>query len=177
MKFRFVPSCIEVSSIDACFCYNWKLIFPYQDFCFFTGLRFVFPILPILSPDAFQKSSLVILNVANDPIGSKSKDICDRIFLWAIVPSISLFVPLKKWKLLSVTVHCSQNTDDPSILFYFNLLCIDERIFSFWDGFANVIAYPVLQSKYKFCSWLKTAVATSWVSNHLRKSSMEKKSL
>ena len=59
MKFSFVPLSVEVSSFDACFSYNWKLLFPSQEFLFFARLHFVVPMIPILSPDAFQKSSHV----------------------------------------------------------------------------------------------------------------------
>ena len=34
MKFDFIPLSVEISSIDACFGYNWMLFFPSQEFCF-----------------------------------------------------------------------------------------------------------------------------------------------
>ena len=40
-------------------CSTWKVFFSSQEFCFFTRLQFVVPILSILSPDAFQLSSHV----------------------------------------------------------------------------------------------------------------------
>ena len=57
MKFNFVLQCIEVSSVNAGFGYNRKLFLPFQEFCFFAGLDFVEPMLPILRPDVLQQSS------------------------------------------------------------------------------------------------------------------------
>ena len=55
----FLSLSFELSSTDACFSYNWKLLFPSQVFGFFARLNLFVPMLCILSPDAFQNSSQV----------------------------------------------------------------------------------------------------------------------
>ena len=94
MKFSFIPRCFEVSSIDACFNYSWKLLLSSQEFGFFIRLHFVVPMLLGLCSNAFQISSHVKKNGANNPIMSNTEDSRDRTFLRVIGASTSLFVLL-----------------------------------------------------------------------------------
>ena len=63
--------CIEVSYIDACISYSWKLLLPFQEFGFFTRIRFVVPMLSFCSLDAFQESSHVNIERSEQSDGAE----------------------------------------------------------------------------------------------------------
>ena len=179
MKFGFIPSCIEVSPIDACFSYNWKLFFPSPELCCLAWLHIFVPMLSILCQDAFQKSSLKNTERSDQSNWSNTEDSSERIFPSVKDALTSLFVPLHNWRLSSVTVHCSSSAKDPSVLGSTSTCLVS--LIDFKSSGVALVTTPLLLVHF-FCSnpccekrsfsWLKTSIASSGVCTDFMKSTM-----
>ena len=71
---------------------------------------------PFLVQMLFRSRLMWTLNGANKLIWSNTENTNDKILLWVLGASTSLFVPLHTWRLSSITVHFSPSTEVPSVL-------------------------------------------------------------
>ena len=123
---------------------------------------------PFLVQMPFRSRLMWTLNGANNPIESNTEETIDKIFLWVISASTSLFLPQHTWRLSLITVHCSPSTENPSVLGSIStcfVLLIDCKS----PGIASVTASLLLIHFFssnpcrekRGCSWLKTSIASS----------------
>ena len=177
MKFGFVPLSVEVSSINTSFSLNLKLLFPIRISSTSPDSASLSQCCPFL--DAFQESSIVKTE--------RSKQ-SDRVKYWRYHWKIhsrgyrcfNFFVRTSvHLKISPVTVHCSPSTEDPSVLGSTST-CFLLQIDFMSSGFTLVPAsllYIHFFSSNPGCerrgsNWLKTSIASSWVSTDLMRSFM-----
>ena len=111
MKFSFVLSCFEVSSINASFSIG-RCFFLHQKLRVFISLTQCF----LFCFRTFLKSRLIpTLNGANNRIGSNNEDISGRVFPWECFNFfISTSAHLKA--VISNRSNCNPSTHDSSVL-------------------------------------------------------------